>query len=232
MLGLLKPQCRQIRALSLLLNVKLSANICFTYTCEHLRRPASAPIRVALEGFYELSKRAAAALIMHNAIVKEIPPESHENLATIMEHEDLRDKVVIEKAYACDAYYYFVRKNSLAGLRVNFSLETAISADGKVGGGWASNGDEGVARFSGKAGGPRVYYPIYALKCLNNKRFFSKDVPAIRFRSDMSGQALPVELPMQDFTLPWGELDDDGDEIWPAVSCFFASLTPCLHDLI
>ncbi|KIM91365.1 hypothetical protein PILCRDRAFT_810638 [Piloderma croceum F 1598] len=169
---------------------------------------ASSPIGVALEGSYELSKRAAAALIMHNAIVTEIPQESHENIARIMEHEELQEKVVVEKAYACDAYYYFVRKASMAGMKVNFSLGADAYADGKVGGGWTSEGDGGVARFSGRAGGPHVYFPIYSLKCLNNQRFFSKNVPAIRFRTG----AIPSE-PLVNFELPWDILDDEGDEM-------------------
>jgi hypothetical protein len=171
--------------------------------------PSSAPIGVALEGSYELSKRAAAALIVHNAVVTEMPPESLKDLAKIMEHKDLLDKVVVEKAYACDAYYLVLRKTSMAGMKVTFSLSTGTPVDGKIQGGWVSNGDGGVARWAGRAGGPRDYYPIYSLKCLNNKRFLSKDVPADRFRGPESAD--PPE-DFVDFELPWGELDDEGDE--------------------
>jgi hypothetical protein len=187
------------------------------YNVTH-QRYASSPIGAALEGSYELSKRAAAALIMHNAIVTEIPQESHENIAKIMEHEELHEKVIVEKAYACDAYYFFVRKASMAAMKVTFSLGADACADGKIGGGWTSEGDGGVARFSGRAGGPRVYFPIYALKCLNNQRFFSKNVPAIRFRTG----AIPSE-PLVNFELPWEILDDEGDEM--LVRCFFTSQT-------
>jgi hypothetical protein len=182
----------------------------------YVQRYASSPVGVALEGSYELTTRAAAALIMHNVIVTEIPQESHEDIAKIMEHEELQEKVIVEKAYACDAYYFFVRKASMASMKVNFSLVADPCADGKVGGGWTSEGDGGVARYAGEAGGPRDFFPIYSLKCLNNQRFFSKTVPAIRFRTG----AIPLE-PLVNFELPWDMLDDEGDEI--LVRCFLTS---------
>ena len=192
----------------LILHVDLSADSLFLHTF------SGPPLRrVVLEGSYELSKRAAAALIVHNAVVTEIPPESLKDLASIMEqHEDLQDKVVVEKAYACDAYYLVLRKTAAVDMKVNFCLKTDTFIDGVEvqPAGWASEGDGGVARWAGRAGGPRVYYPIYSLKCLNNKKFLSKDVPANRFRA--SGSVEPPE-DWVDFTLPWADLDDDGDEI-------------------
>jgi hypothetical protein len=158
-----------------------------------------------------LSWRAAAALVVHNAIIEEIPLETLNKLATIMEkHEELQDKVVVERAYACDAYYFVVHKAALTSMKANFSLQVGMPVDGKIQVGWTSEGDGGIAKHAGQAGGPRSFYPIYSLKCLNNKKLFSKDIPADQFRAPKS-----VE-PQEDwvnFKLPWDDLDNQGDII-------------------
>lgn len=105
---------------------------------------------VALEGSCELSRRAAAALVVHNTAIEEIPLEMLNELTTIMEkHKEMRDKVVVERAYACDAYYFIVRKTAVTSMKANLSLQAGTPVDGTIQVGWTSEGDGGIVKYAG-----------------------------------------------------------------------------------
>ena len=102
-------------------------------------------------------------------------------------------------------------------MKANFSL-AGTPVDGTIQVGWTSEGDGGITKYAGRAGGPRSFYPIYSLKCLN-KKIFSEEIPADQFRA---AKSIEPQEDWINFELPWDDLDDQGDIISP-VSFIFAS---------
>jgi hypothetical protein len=160
---------------------------------------------------YRFDKRPGAVLTMRGVSMTEIPhPETH--LLETLRSPELEKKVVVTQAYACSAYHLLLNNSKVAvevtlGLKIAGAVSgTGGEVGGEVGAGWICQGSASYLRDGGRDGGPRIYCPLYTLKCLKRAR----DVPADPLRSDITGDSVDKIV---NFVPPWGVLDSEGNEI-------------------
>jgi len=164
---------------------------------------------------WDIKKDRHAALVMIDAIRCEIEFEGR-LLKFLQEHPELAEKAVVTKLYLCSAYAQLITEYGqfgqvYAGFKGSNStpgstpIESASDVDTGGGPSWLTS--TRPAWHIGKhCSSHRPYTPLVTLRQITPKE------PANGYRD-----ALPPEITdeqqMDDYIPPWGELDEQGDEI-------------------
>jgi len=180
-----------------------------TITTDDIPTLAECPLRLG----WHIKKDRHGILVMINPNLHEIKYEGclHK---LIQEDPDLADKAIVTKVYRCSAYARLITDRGRSGqVYVGFkasnttpvdTLPTVISAAG-VDQSWQTSSQSGTWT-TGMFHSTPSYTPLATLRQITPK------APAVGYRDDME---MPDDEEMETYRLPWGELDDKGDEIDP-----------------
>ena len=172
---------------------------------------------------WDIKKDRHAAIIMIDANHHEIEFEGrlHKFIQT---KPDMVDKAFVTKVYRCAAFAqlltdYGQSGRVYAGFKGNTNATPSSSTTPTPSGSasdvgsavnreWVTSSQPGTWTTGRRSDGPRPYTPLATLRQITPKE------PSIGYRDAMP-PVITDEREMEDYIPPWGELDEQGDEVDP-----------------
>ncbi|KAH8105732.1 hypothetical protein DFH11DRAFT_1833103 [Phellopilus nigrolimitatus] len=163
----------------------------------------------SLSGQWQFDRSRGAFLVMHMPRITRVPDEF---LAASLKRGLLKDKAFVTHVYSCPAYALYLSNKSKSFIMCNETVSVALVADvpsiatpgvsagAGIGTRWVDDGVAGL--FQKGCNDEALFAPLY----------FIKKITKCGTRRDSFDKTAPVGDFWADAEVPWGFLDDDGEE--------------------
>jgi len=155
------------------------------------------------------SKKRGALLVMLNYRTESLPETVKQSMLL---SEDIKEKAVVTKVYNCKAYCLYLSNKSdetisiqLSGQSPALYTTSVVAGDEANAGGRQGGGVEGL--FQRGENEEATFTPLYEIEKIRGPRNRRDDGP-----HDLGGDRWDV------IDLPWGPLDEDGEEEYEVLS--------------
>jgi hypothetical protein len=166
---------------------------------------------------WDIKKDRHAALVMIDANHHEIKFEGRLH-RFIQNKPEVADKAFVTKVYRCSAYARLITEHGRSGRTyVGFNTNIDSTSTTSIATSTSSTGAAQVWQVLSEAGNwstgsyhpsPPAYTPLVTIRQITPKE------PASGFREPIP-PAIADADEMQDYILPWGDLEEDGEEVDP-----------------